>query len=562
MNNKMITKKYSILLLLVMMLTSCDFLDFDESTGYANEEDMYAYFSRSETMLTNVYSYLDQDFGSINGAMRDCATDDAHYVWSNNSVHTFTNGSWSAINTVDNYWYYYYYGIRAANRFVNQISAADYSRFEWNNDYTAWKEKSQYWKYEAQFLRAQFHFELARRYGDIPLADKVFTVEEVNSLTKTSFDDVIAYIITECDSAIAKLPESYTDVNGKETGRITKGAAMALKARALLYAASPLHNASNDVEKWKSAAKASQAIIDASLYQIASPGKLNEHTLTSKDMILERRNGTSNGFEKLNFPVGYAGGNTGTCPTQNLVDAFQNLNGYDVKLTATGWECDDSLFDPTQPYANRDPRFEATVLFNTATWKGETIEPFSGGRNGFPIVGASETGYYLRKLLLESVEISVNEKVSNHYWPLYRYAEVVLNHAEAMNEAFPSPEYTDATYPTSALVAINKVRMAAFMLPIPAGKTQAEMREIIRRERRVELAFENHRFWDVRRWKIGATTQKDIKGVTVVDNQDGTFDYSLKSVESRVWDEKMNLYPISIREIYINENLKPQNPGW
>ena len=140
---------------------------------------------------------MEHDFGSIDGGMRDCAIDDAHYVWSNSEVHTFNNGNWSAIHTVDDDWSSNYQGIRAANLFIESMEQADFERYKWNSDYQTWVEKSQYWVSEARFLRSLFLFELARRYGDIPMpVDKLYTVDDVNTLGKTSFQDVICLLYT------------------------------------------------------------------------------------------------------------------------------------------------------------------------------------------------------------------------------------------------------------------------------------------------------------------------------------------------------------------------------
>ena len=137
-----------------MSLAACDFLDFDQSTGYDNQQEVYEAWARAEQSLTNVYSYLDADFGSIGNAMRDCATDDAHYVWTESTVHNFSNGKWSALNTIDAVWGDYYTAIRAANQFIRNFQETDYTKYEWTSDYQTWLEKSQYWVSEARFLRS------------------------------------------------------------------------------------------------------------------------------------------------------------------------------------------------------------------------------------------------------------------------------------------------------------------------------------------------------------------------------------------------------------------------
>ena len=323
------TSKIAALAFSAMSLAACDFLDFDQSTGYDNQQEVYESWTRAEQSLTNVYSYLDADFGSIGSAMRDCATDDAHYVWSESTIHNFSNGKWSALNTIDAVWDNYYTAIRAANQFILNFQEMDYSKYEWSSDYQTWQEKSQYWVSEARFLRSWFLFELAKRYGDIPLARDIYTVENVNDLPKTPFAEVIDYIVTECSEIAKILPEDFSKVSGAQTGRVTKGAALALKSRALLYAASPLFS-EDDRDKWIAAAKAAKEVMDMNRYQLVDEESVNN--LSSKELILERRMASSCDFEKKNFPISFDGGNTGTCPSQELVDAFQTAS-----KTVTAW---------------------------------------------------------------------------------------------------------------------------------------------------------------------------------------------------------------------------------
>lgn len=559
-NNRIIRYKgYNIIPVLlfssVLGLSSCNFLDFDQSTGYESQEEVYEVFSRAEQSLANLYGFLESDFGSIGGAMRDCAIDDAHYVWTNSTVHTFTNGRWSPTNTIDDEWSNYYTGIRACNQFIKSMEETDYSRYSWNTDYEQWMNKLKYYPYEARFLRSLYHFELARRYGDIPLAKDIYTVENVNELQKTKFSDVMDFIASECKEISDFLPLSYETEEGKQTGRITKGAALALRARALLYKASPLHS-EDDQSKWAAAAQAAHDVIALNKYQLVSEESVNN--LNSKELILERRTEPSNSFEKLNFPISFEKGNTGTCPSQNLVDAFQTVNGYDVTLTDAGWQCEDPEFDSKNPYNKRDPRFYKTVLYDGAVFKGVSIQCYEGGKDGFPVNGASETGYYLRKYVIEDINLSPKESTMYHYWVLFRYSEVLLNYAEAMNKAFDA-DFKDDTYTLSATDAINLVRTRAGMPKISTGLNKDDFQAVLERERRVELAFENHRFWDLRRWKKQPET--NLCGVKIVLNGNEK-SYTRIVVENRVWADKMFLYPIPQTELFKNANLNPQNQGW
>lgn len=551
--------KIAAIALSAMSLAACDFLDFDQSTGYNNQQEVYEAWTRAEQSLTNVYSYLDADFGSIGNAMRDCATDDAHYVWSESSIHNFSNGKWSALNTIDAVWDNYYQAIRAANQFIKNFQEMDYSKYEWNSDYETWCEKSQYWVSEARFLRSWFLFELAKRYGDIPLAKDIYTVEDVNLLPKTPFADVIDYIVAECSEIAKVLPDDFSKVSGSQTGRATKGAALALKSRALLYAASPLFS-EYDRDKWIAAAKAAWEVMEMDRYQLVDEESVNN--LNSKELIFERRMDSSCDFEKKNFPISFDGGNTGTCPSQELVDAFQTVNGYDVTLTENGWKCDDGSFDPKYPYANRDKRFYKTVIYDGAVFKGKEIACYEGGAEGQPVVGASETGYYLKKYIMEDVELSPVEKKMIHTWVLMRYAEVVMNYAEAMNQVF-GPDGGDAELTMTAREALNLIRARASMPDVPETiSSTTDFQKFLEREKRVEFAMEGHRFWDVRRWKIAGDTQGTVSGVRIVRAPDGTKSYSRVTVETRRWEDKKYLYPIPMTELYKNNNLYPQNPGW
>lgn len=569
-NNTLKGAMSGILFLTVAGLSSCNFLDFDQSTGYDSQAEVFEQFERAERSLTQVYTYLDHDFGSIGGGMRDCAIDDAHYVWSNSEVHTFNNGNWSALHPVDDAWSSNYKGIRAANLFIQSMEEADFERYKWNADYETWTEKSQYWVSEARFLRSLFLFELARRYGDIPMpVDELYTVDNINTLGKTSFintlgktsfQDVMSYIANECKEISGVLPNSYEDVAGKQTGRITKGAALALRSRALLYAASPLYSEDNQ-QKWIDAAKAAKEVMDLGLYQLVNEDVVNN--LSSKELILERRMASSCDFEKKNFPISFDKGNTGTCPSQNLVDAFQTENGDDVILTENGFESDDPDFDETKPYTGRDPRFYKTVLYDGAMFKNVQLDCSEGGAEGLPTVGASETGYYLRKYVMDVVDLSPVEKPAIHCWVLFRYAEILLNYAEAMNNAY-GPNKTEGEFTVTALAALNQVRTRYGMPAIELSDIpdKQAFQEKLEREKRVEFAFENQRFWDLRRWKKGSEVSNGIDGVRITLDANGKKVYTRVKVENRTWDDKMYFYPIPMSELLKNNNLYPQNPGW
>lgn len=557
-------EKMTIYLIAVLSVVSCGYLDFDETNGNQQKEDIYRYFDKTKQVLTNIYSYVPQDFGSLDGAMRACGSDDA--LWGNpaSAVQRFTDGSWSAVNTYDT-GFGFYEGIRSANEFMESVAKTDFSRFQTDPNYENWMAQIEYFSYEARALRSMMFFELAKRYGDIPMPLKVLSIEEANTIQKTSFDDVINFIAAECDVCAAVLPISYVDEPYAEIGRVTKGFCMALKTKALLYAASPLHNTSNDRYKWKRAAKAALELIETGWYELDRNDKCNN--LESPENIFVRINTQSNSFENVTFPLRFMysqRSNVLNCiyPTQNLVDAFQTINGYKVTLHSTGFISDDPKFNPSRPYANRDPRLSKVVAYDGSVFVSGTIELFEGGKDAGTVQeGCSPTGYHLRKYVQERTSFDPSSKASyKHHWVVFRYAEVLLSYAEAMVEAFDNPDYVDTEFPYSASWALDKVRQNAGM-PKVTEKVKRLFVEQLRNEWRVEFAFEDHRFWDVRRWNIGAETQREIYGVNIKKNGE-SLTYSQKLINNRKWHSRMNLYPIPQSELLKNENLNPQNKGW
>lgn len=552
-----------------IIFVSCSYLDYDETNGLKTKEDMYKYFGSTENMLNHVYSYMPQDFGTIGNAMRDCASDDAEFGASGATVQIFNNGNWSPIKTTDNAWFLYY-GIRAANNFIDEIAKVDFSRYKHDGSYKNWIKKLKYFPYEGRVLRAHYFFELARRYGDIAMPLTVLDQNEANSIGKTAFADVINFIVDECSEAASNnnLPDSYENEPGAQIGRVTKGFALAVKSKALLYAASKLHNPSMNTDLWKKSAKAALDLINTGIYSLDPQESANN--ISSKEIVLMRMNGEGDAFELLNFPLRFTEGARsssliayGNFPSQNLVDAFETVNGYTIKLENNGWICDDPKFTPQLPYEARDPRFYRAVLANGMNFKESTIESFKGGKDDFSVsLGGSPTGYFLRKYIQPTTSFTPDHQVANkHHWVIYRYAETLLTYAESMVNAFSDPNYTDGTYMKSALWAINQVRTNAGM-PVITTTDKDEFIKRLYNEWRVEFAFEDHRFWDVRRWKIADTTQRELYGVKIEKQPDGKLQFFRSLYETRTWKDRMYLFPIPQAELFKNTNLNPQNTGW
>ena len=559
-------KKLFYILSVALLATGCNFLDFDESSSDYSRDDMYLTYSNIQKMLTNIYGYMpNKNIYDVSDALRDCGSDDAEYGDPDASVQRFTNGTWSALNTVDDKWSTMYSGIRSANEFLESIKTVDLSMYQYDTKYQRWLEHLKYYPYQAKVLRAYYFFELARRYGDIPMPLTMLTAEEANMIEKTPFDEVINFIVTECDEAAKNLPDTYVGLLDDETGRVTRGFALAVKTKALLYAASPLHNTSGDKSKWQKAAAAAKEIMDLRIYQLDPDEKANNYT--SQEVIFAIMRSESSSFELYNFPVRFTEGQrtyiSGSYPTQNLVDAFQTANGYDITLGSDGWQTSDPDFDITKPYEGRDPRFARAILADGMSFKGSTIETFVGGKDYSATRNdlGSPTGYYLRRYIQESTSFTPENTVTNkHQWIVYRYAEALLTYAEALNEYMGDPTSTGGDFTISALDALNMVRANAGM-PDVAATTQSDFREAVRREWRVEFAFEDHRFWDVRRWDIGQATQGQIDGVEIT-RSGGKSEYKRMTVETRTWAARQNLFPIPQSELFCNPNLNPQNTGW
>ena len=559
-------KKLFYILSVALLATGCNFLDFDESSSDYSRDDMYLTYSNIQKMLTNIYGYMpNKNIYDVSDALRDCGSDDAEYGDPDASVQRFTNGTWSALNTVDDKWSTMYSGIRSANEFLESIKTVDLSMYQYDTKYQRWLEHLKYYPYQAKVLRAYYFFELARRYGDIPMPLTMLTAEEANMIEKTPFDEVINFIVTECDEAAKNLPDTYVGLLDDETGRVTRGFALAVKTKALLYAASPLHNPSGDKSKWEKAAAAAKEIMGLNVYRLDPDEKANNYT--SQEVIFAIMRSESSSFELYNFPVRFTEGQrtyiSGSYPTQNLVDAFQTANGYDITLGSDGWQTSDPDFDITKPYEGRDPRFARAILADGMSFKGSTIETFVGGKDYSATRNdlGTPTGYYLRRYIQESTSFIPENTVTNkHQWIVYRYAEAHLTYAEAMNEYLGDPTTTEGEFSISALEALNMVRANAGM-PDVTVTSQSDFREAVRREWRVEFAFEDHRFWDVRRWNIGQATQGQIDGVEIT-RSGGKSEYKRMTVETRTWSARQNLFPIPQSELFCNPNLNPQNTGW
>ena len=552
-------KSIAILLAAPLLLASCsDFLELNESE-YHTVKYQFSTFSRVKQSATNVYGYVRDGLADVEETMLDAATDDAVYVWETNNIKRFYDGSWSPVNLIDDRWNELYAAIAAANYFLENCPE-DFPEAKYQDNYAEDLKQLKNYPFEIRALRAYFHFELLKRYRSIVIANRSFTKEEVNTLEPATYDRAVEWIVDECDAIIPSLPVTYSGSYYGEVGRVTRGMAQALKARVLLYAASPLNNPTGDRTRYLRAAVAAKEIIDSGVYSLIDEQTTNN--ASAKGLIFGKLCPLSSTFEAANFPIGYEGGNTGICPSQNLAEAFDMRNGTVFNRNDEGhWR---NLLNASM----RDPRFAKTLLYNGALFKDQYIQSYTGGRNGLPLDGASVTSYYLYKHIQEETSfVAGSETYFQHVYPLFRYAEVVLNYAEALGAATQNAAFTgtldvdgvDVAFDLSPLEALNQVRTRYGMPAIASVVNYDSFETRLRNERRVELAFEGHRFWDIRRWKIGPQTTR-LYGLEIT-NANGSISYTRKLVQERIWDDKMYYYPLSEAELYNNRNLI-QNEGW
>ncbi|MRG45197.1 RagB/SusD family nutrient uptake outer membrane protein [Chitinophaga sp. SYP-B3965] len=553
----------------LFLLSACEKLDREVITGTTEKQvtESYQYAGYRQASL---YTDLPEGFLQVDRAMMASANDEAEFTNENANVQKFNNGSWNAYDNPDNAWGKYYKAIRKANQFLVSIDSLNLDTYRLSSlpsDQIIYQQRIveiTRWKLEARFLRAYFYFELVKRYGGVPIFTSAMGVEEdFSNVQRNTLEECINFIVKECDSTAVGLPAKSADA---DLGRATKGAALGLKSRVLLYAASDLFNdptwaggydkpelislpAGNRTQRWKDAANAAKAVLD-----IAGAGYWVHweyaplfNTFNSPEIILTRRNGPSNDFEKANFPIGYDLGQSGNTPSQNLVDAYEMNDG-----TPFDWN---NPVHAANPYANRDPRLGLSITTNNAWFNSRSVELWAGGRDGKGIPQASKTGYYLKKYLSEYTDLLQN-RTSVHSWLLIRTAEIFLNYAEALNECEPgNPDIRN-------YIGYVRGRTTIGMPNIPAGLSQPAMRERIRNERRVEFAFEDHRTWDVRRWLQGPQYfGTPLRGVDITRNPNGSFTYVPTIVEQRVFEPKMYLYPIPQGDLFISPKIA-QNPLW
>ncbi|HEX3384987.1 MAG TPA: RagB/SusD family nutrient uptake outer membrane protein, partial [Mucilaginibacter sp.] len=504
---------------------------------------------------------------TTNGGL-DAASDEAEVSSTTGSTAlAFETGTVNAAVITDDAYKTCYNNIRAVNQFLKNIPGTPIKAFSKNE-----------LKAEARFLRAWYYAILLKHYGGVHLVgDSIYTYTENIPAKRNTYADCVNYITAQCDSAANVLPMTQT---GLSYGRASKGACIALKSRVLLYAASPLFNGTTlasgnlaqyvgyptyDKERWKLAEDAAAALISSGAYALnvdnTTPGHGFQQLFTLRfntEYIFPLMRGSNVDFESLWDPPSRTGKN-GAFPLQGLVDAFPMANGLPITDAASG-------YDPQNPYANRDPRLDYTVIHDQTQLQNRLQSGFSavnifvGNYNGI-VTGpdavniGTRTGYYTNKMMDPNAVANDFTHVSNRCWPLIRYAEILLNYAEAANE-YDGP--TPLVYS-----AVEAIRQRAGLNPyqLPAGLSQDQMRLEIQNERRIELAFEEQRFWDVRRWKIADQTDNIQTMGMEVDRNGNSVTYKVFPVRQRNFRPAMYLWPFPQSEAAKSPELV-QNPGY
>jgi hypothetical protein len=537
-------------------------------------------FDKYDSLGTNAHQYLNSIYALVRNGYNviggtdylDAASDDAvaSAASSSNAVTILSTATYNSFTMPndENVWSgtkSYWAGIRMVNEFVNNVDIVPVQQ-----TYNGVSMKYA-WKAEARFLRAYFYFELVKRYGGVPLlGDKVYGLTDNLALPRNSFSDCIKYIVSECDAIKGSMLTSPIISANAYYGRATQGAAMALKSRVLLYAASPLFNGGNidgtnpltgypdnNADRWKQAAAAAKDVIDLGVYSLDNNFTDVFLTQNNSEVIFIRQGDNGNSVESANGPIGFPAATAlgRTSPTEELVEAYPMANGLPISDPTSG-------YNPDQPYSNRDPRLSYTILHNGSQWLNTTLATYEGGQSK-PNSGLEQTltSYYARKFM-GKFESTNSYSAHSEDWVIFRYAEILLNYAEAANE-------TTTTAQSDVYDALYKLRQRAGIdhgadghYGLKANLIQADMRTVIQNERRLELAFEESRYFDIRRWKTaGAIMNQPRKGETVFQSGSSLTYNTVNVLTTKFVAPKMYLYPLPYDEVLKNPNMK-QNPGW
>lgn len=554
--------KYSIILMASLFcgLESCkkDFLNTKIDT-YVTPSTVITDRGTLFSFGNAFYGSLQYGFTSLDGNLFAAASDETQQTAAISNAMIYNQGGLNPNSNPQSGLYKTLYdGIRAANFFLdysangrallalNRDTVTDVVNYRNDIQNLAW------YRAEAHIARAYYYAELIKRWGGVPIVTTTLQNATTVNVPKSSYDDVVNYIVSEIDNYKTGLQVNWkTSSFANYDGRFTLGSALAIKARVLLYAASPLNNPTNDLSKWQAAAAAAKDVMSTTGLNYvlnSSYGNyfLGSNSLSSNETIFAVRRAANNIAEIANYPIATPGGKSGECPSDNLVSDYEYVGPA----------------DPNNPYANRDPRLAASIVYNGSTWNGRAIDESPGGTDDMNNPNTSKTGYYLKKFLTDNLNLVQGATVQNQ-WVVFRYGEILLDYAEAMNEAY-GPDATPSGYTLSARQALKLVRdRASTSLPAVTAATQTDFRNAVKHERRIELAFEDHRYWDLLRWKDAQVVlNQPIKGVRVTKTTTGSFAYQQVNVATRTFYVPNYLYPFPQAEVVNSNGTLPQNPGY
>lgn len=526
--------KTTISLCLAASLSSCnDWLDGVTQTATVSDDIVWQDAANIDKNVNAFYTYLNKygQFGDaqFQGSLTESLTDAFKYGsvslghragHPNNYV--FNPEVVSPDGCLYNVWTQSlaYGGIRQINQFLEMQK--QYSKFS--------KEENARWEAQARFFRAFLYFQLAKRHGGVIIYKEL---PSYNEKAISTAEETWKFIAEDLDYAAANLPAEWAAVN---KGRITKGAAYAFKSRAMLYA-----------EKWQEAYDAASEVEKLNLYDLVA-NYADAWKGHNKEAIIEfdynKDSGPNHSFDQYYVPQcdGYDFGGLGT-PTQEMVEAYETKDGKTVDWTK--WH---TKTTEVPPYANLEPRFAATIIYAGCTWKGKKMDCSVGGTNGAFMsyreqpysYGKTTTGYFLRKLMDETLT-DVKSVKSSQPWVELRFAEVLLNKAEA---AYRLNKYSEAQN------LLNRVR-ARVGLPGKSNTGETWFKDY-RKERKVELAYEGHLFWDMRRWKLAHIEYNNYRchGMKIAN---GTYEYVDCDGQDRKFLQKLYVLPVPTSELKNNK---------
>ncbi len=517
------------------------------------------------------YNELPHGFSKWAGGLRFTGiTDESYHQHEQPHLRKHTNGGLTSDNLFffNGFWFDAYEAIRNNTILLEQTETSELDA-----------DKISQFRAEARYLRAYFYAELISRYGGVPLIESTFQLEDDFSLERARYEDVVAFIIKELDLAIPDLLDRNKAV-GEQFGRLTKGAGLALKARTLLYAASPLNNQQNSTEKWSEVALACEALFERNEYSLSGDysglflNPSDPEVIFFKQFIDEFGEETSNSpegyyqytgghrIDEWRFPNG-SGGWVSENPTQNFIDQYETLSGEIPVLGYTG--SDDNLqpilnpaatdYDPARPYDNRDPRFAFSVYHDEAIFKGREIEMWNPGKDSRdPSVdfwwNGSVLSYGIRKSLDESWSFESNFG-SQQPWIYMRLSEFYLTYAEAQYHLGREDLARDY---------VNRIRARQGVNMPPIDASGLALLDKIKHERKIELAFEGNRWYDARRWRDAEIDfSQSVIGLEVTKTATAK-SYRFYVEETRSYPENHYVWPLPIQEI-LRSNLE-QNPGY